>query len=442
MITRKTCALLTSLLFLSVNLAFTQNKIEFIEYDLPNGLHVILHKDDAIPLVSITMNYHVGSKDEDSQRKGFTHLFEHLMFEGSDHIKRGDFFSKVMNAGGNLDAVEGYDKTFYFMSLPSNKLELGLWMESERMHHLRFDSIGLETQRNVVIEERRQRYDNRPYGNLMENILSSAFTDQPYKWMPIGPAETVKKATMEELRKFYSVYYVPNNAILSIAGNIDYDETRNLVDKYFSKIPRGNEQINHCMKVESTLKAEIRDTVYENIQLPLVALAYRVPQFGHPDSYTINVITALLSEGKSSRLNKSIVYAQQKTNSININSLVLENAGLLTISALARKDLDPYDLEKAINKEIDSLKKEDITEKELGKVINLIETRMINRNSTLTGIAESLSDYYLFQKNTDLINMEVPKHRHVTPSNIRKIANKYFIDSNRVVLYYLPKPAN
>src|SRR5690554_5690400 len=246
------------------------NKISFTEFDLENGLHVILHQDNSTPIVAVSVLYHVGSKNEDPERTGFAHFFEHLMFEGSKHIDRGEFDTYVSNAGGVNNANTSMDRTFYFEILPSNQLELGLWLESERMLHAKVDSIGIETQREVVKEERRQRIDNQPYGSILLEIFKRAFKQHPYKWPVIGYMDHLNAATDEDYKGFYEMFYVPNNAVLSIAGDIDIEETKELIEKYFGPIPRGEQELRFPNVNEELLSEEIRDTIYDNISLPAV----------------------------------------------------------------------------------------------------------------------------------------------------------------------------
>lgn len=435
----QTKLLFTFIALLCFSMAGAQNKIDFVEYDLPNGLHVILHKDNSTPIVAVTISYHVGSKNEDPQRTGFAHFFEHLMFEGSENIARSEFDKIAMNAGAQLNANTSFDRTFYYLLLPSNQLELGLWMESERLLHLRIDSLGVETQRAVVKEERKQSYDNRPYGSLMEQIFSNAYTQHPYRWMPIGSAESINNATLEEFMEFHSTYYVPNNAILSIAGDIDYDQTKKLIDKYFSTIPRGTKELYRPTIIEPAMTAEVRDTVLDNIQLPLVAQAYHIPAIGTPDYYAINMLTTLLSEGESSRLNKSIVDKQQKALYVGSFPASLEDPGLFMVFGITNMGVEPDDLEKAINTEIARVQNEELSDQEFEKLRNQTEVSFVTRNSTMAGVAESLSDYHMYYKDASLINNELQRYMKVTKEDIRRVANEYLTEKNRVVLYYLPK---
>ena len=280
--------------FLGISASFTQTKIEFTEFDLDNGLHVILHEDHSTPIVAITTTYHVGSKNEDPNRTGFAHFFEHLMFEGTENIPRGQIDKLILSSGGTLNANTSFDRTFFYMVLPSNQLKLGLWIESERMLHLKVDSVGVETQRKVVKEERKQRYDNQPYGSFFEQIFSHAYKVHPYRWVPIGSVQYIDKATIDEFREFYKTYYVPNNATLSIAGDIDEGDAKDLIEEYFAGIPHGTKKMNIPTEVEPPQEAEVRDTVYDNIQLPVVIEAYHIPAQGTKEYYAINMLTSLL----------------------------------------------------------------------------------------------------------------------------------------------------
>ena len=434
----KASLLVVSMLAIQL-LAGAQNKIDFTEYDLDNGMHVILHQDAATPIVAVTISYHVGSKNENPERTGFAHFFEHLMFEGSQNIERGEFDQIAMNAGAQLNANTSFDRTFYYLLLPSNQLELGLWMESERLLHLRIDSIGVETQRSVVKEERMQSYDNRPYGTLMEKTFSNAFVEHPYSWMPIGSAESINEATLEEFMEFHSIFYVPNNATLSIAGDIDVEQTKVLVQKYFGEIPRGTKPIYRPSIVEPVKVAEVRDIVYDNIQLPAVVQAYHIPAMGTPDYYAINMLTTLLSDGQSSRMSKSIVDKQQKALDVGAFPLALEDPGLFMVFGITNIGVTPEALEEAIDAEIVKAQKEELTDREFEKLRNKMETDFVTGNSTMAGIAESLSDYHMYYGDANLINTEIDKYMAVTKDDIKRVANQYLTKENRVVLYYLPK---
>ncbi|HPT15290.1 MAG TPA: pitrilysin family protein [Bacteroidales bacterium] len=428
------------LAFFSTGIMYAQQgNIKFTEYDLPNGLHVILHQDNTTPIVAVTILYHVGSKNEVEGRTGFTHFFEHLMFEGSPNIPRGEYFKITQSAGGTLNANTSQDRTFYYELLPSNQLELGLWLESERLFHLRIDSIGVETQRAVVKEERKQSYDNRPYGSLIEETMSHAYKVHPYKWTPIGFPQDINRATLQEFKDFHDTYYVPNNATLSIAGDIDPETTKKLVEKYFGDIPRGTKPLYRPSVVEPPQTAEVRDTVYDNIQLPAVIIAYHMPAQGTPDSYALSMLTTLLSDGESSRLSKSVVDKQQLGLQVMAFPFALEDPGLFLTFGLVNMGVSPDVLEKAILDEFEKVKTEEIGDMEFKKLQNKTENDFVTGNSTMAGIAENLANYRVYFGDANLINTEIDRYMKVTKEDLKRVANQYLTKENRVVLYYLPK---
>jgi len=426
-------------LFPIIGLMAQQGNIKFTEYDLPNGMHVILHQDNSTPIVAVSILYHVGSKNEVAGRTGFAHFFEHLMFEGSANIPRGDYDKITLTAGGTLNANTSQDRTFYYELLPSNQLELGLWLESERLVHLRIDSTGVETQRAVVKEERKQSYDNRPYGSVIEKTMENAYKVHPYKWTPIGYPQDLNKATLQEFMDFHSIYYVPNNATLSIAGDLDIEKTKQLIDKYFGSIPRSTKEIYRPTIVEPEKTAEVRETVYDNIQLPAVIMSYHMPAQGTPDSYALSMLTTLLSDGQSSRLYKSIVDQQQKAMQVMAMPFALEDPGLFLIFGLVNMGIEPADLEKAIEVEIENVKNSPISDAEFQKLRNKVENDFVSGNSTMAGIAENLANYHVYFKEANLINTEIDRYMKVTPADLQRVAKKYLTPENRVVLTYLPK---
>ena len=437
---RTKCFILLLVLFSWSQAQAQESKIDFTTYNLPNGLRVILHKDNSTPIVAVTILYHVGSKNEVPGRTGFAHFFEHLMFEGSDNIARGAYDKITQTAGGTLNANTSMDRTFYYELFPSNQLELGLWLESERLLHLRIDSTGVETQRAVVKEERKQSYDNRPYGSIIEETMSHAFKVHPYRWTPIGFPEDINKATLQEFMDFHSMYYVTNNATLSISGDIDIETTKKLIEKYFGDIPAGKKTIVRPTIVEPVKTAEVRDTVYDNIQLPAVIMSYHMPAQGTPDYYALSMLTTLLSDGQSSRLSKSIVDKQQKALQIMAIPFALEDPGLFIIFGLVNMGVTLPDLENSIETEIDKVKKEDISDMEFKKLQNKVENDFVTGNSTMAGIAENLANYQVYYGDANLINTEIARYMKVTREDLKNVANKYLNKENRVVLYYLPKP--
>jgi zinc protease len=416
--------------------AFAQ-QIKFEEYDLKNGLHVILHEDHSTPIVAVTVMYHVGSKNETAGRSGMAHFFEHLLFEGSENIGRSQYSKYVENAGGGLNANTSQDRTFYYELLPSNQLELGLWLESERMMHAKVEQIGIETQREVVKEEKRQRYDNQPYGMLFPSTLDAAFDVHPYASTPIGTMDDLNAAKEEDFQNFYKTFYVPNNAVLSIAGDINIKETKALIKKYFSEIEKGKTEIPRPTVMEPLNKGEFRDTIGVKDQLPMVVEAYHIPAQGTTDFYAVDMLNQLLSQGQSSRLNKSLVDEKELALFCGAFTYNTEHPGLTLAFGLANMGVDPMQVEQGMNEEVEKVKNELVSDKEFEKLRNQVENDFVARNSTVAGIAESLANYHMYFGDTNLINTEIQKYMAVTKEDLMNAAKKYYTKENRVVLYFL-----
>jgi len=427
-------------LFLALAMAAAQGQtIKFVEYTMPNGLHVILHEDHTTPIVAVSVMYHVGSKNEKPDRTGFAHFFEHLLFEGSENVARGEFDDYISRAGGTNNANTSFDRTYYHEVLPSNQLALGLWLESERMLHAKVEDVGIETQRQVVKEERRLRVDNQPYGRLLEETIKRLYTKHPYHNSIIGSMEHLDAAVEQDYKQFYADFYRPDNAILSIAGDIDVEQTKKLIDAYFKDIPRGKGEIFRPKIVEPDLKAEVRDTVYDNVQLPAVVMAYKVPAQGTPDFYAVQMLSTLLSQGQSSRMQKQIVDEQQKALMAGNFTFGLEDPGPSVMFSITNMGINPSDLEKAMNEIIEDVQKNLISETEYQKIQNQMENDFISSNNTVAGIAESLANYKMYFGDANLINTELERYRKVTREDLKRVANKYFNKNSRVVLYWLPK---
>lgn len=430
------------LMLVLIDASAQERKIEFSEFDLQNGLHVILHEDHSTPIVAVSVLYHVGSKNEDSTRTGFAHFFEHLLFEGSDNIKRGEFDKYVTQAGGINNANTTQDRTYFYEELPSNELALGLWLESERMLHAKIEPVGVETQRQVVKEEKRMRYDNQPYGNIFMELYKRAYHKHPYRWLPIGSMDDLNAATLDEFIAFYKTFYVPNNATLSIAGDIDPANAKKLIEAYFADIPRGTKPIPRPDPSEPPQKNEIVDTIHDHIQLPAVVEAYHIPGEGQPDTYALDMLSTLLSGGESSRMYKALVDEQKKAFQVGAFPSTLEDNGLYIVYGIVNVGVDIGDLENAMNQQIDSVKSNLVSEREFEKVQNQIESQFVQQNSTMAGIAESLAEYHVFYGDANLINTEIQRYRNVTREDLMRVANKYLINRNRVVLFDMPEPTS
>lgn len=434
--------LFLSLLFVSIFAigSFAQTgKIEFEEYDLANGLHVILQQDHTTPNIVVSVMYHVGSKNENPELTGFAHFFEHLMFEGTQNIPRFQYDKYVSRAGGSLNANTSSDRTYYYELLPSNQLALGLWLESERMMHAKVEEIGIKTQKGVVIQEKKQSYDNKPYGKILPETMAHAYTDHPYKWIPIGDEEHIRNAKTEDFVNFYKEFYVPNNAVLTICGDFKTEEAKKLVSDYFTAIPKGTKEIYRPNIVEPIKTAEVRDTVYDNIQLPAIIQAYHIPAMGTKDYYAASMLATLMSDGKSSRMNKSLVEEKQLALQMIAMPMPNEDPGLTLAFGIPNMGVDLKVLEDEMNKEFVRVQEELISDKEYQKLRNKIENELVSSNSTIARRAENLATAYTYYKDTQRINQELDKYFTVTREDIREVAKKYFTPENRVVLYYMPK---
>jgi len=433
--------LLSLLIILMIHFDSNSQNVDFIEYDLDNGLHVILHQDKSVPLAVTSVMYHVGSKDDSPDRTGFAHFFEHLLFEGTENIDRGQFMKIVESNGGSLNAYTSNDETYYFEFFPSNKLELGLWLESERMLHPVIDEIGVQTQNEVVKEEKRSNYDNRPYGQLLPQITQSLFTKHPYRWLPIGSMEHLDAATLDEFIAYNKKFYVPNNAVLVVAGNFEIDDVKKKISDYFGPIPRG-EEVPRINITEDPITAEIKKKFYDpNIQLPMGLVSYRIPSFKDRDAYVLDMISSILSGGKSSRLYKKMVDDKKVSVQVQAVNLSFEDYGIYVILSLPVGENTLQTLYDNIDEEIEKLKSDLISDREYEKLQNEFENSFISTNSSMSGIANSLASYYLLHDNVNLINERLDIYKSITKEEIRDVANKYLNKDSRAVIDYLPESA-
>ena len=414
-------------------------KVQFTEYDLPNGLHVILHDDHHAPVVAVSVMYHVGSKNEVPGRTGFAHFFEHLLFEGSENIKRGQFFKIVSANGGTNNANTTQDRTFYYEVFPSNDLETGLWLESERMMHPVINEIGVKTQDEVVKEEKRQSFDNRPYGNFINIVAHDLFQAHPYHNGVIGEMKDIDAAKLDEFKAFFKQYYVPNNAVLTIAGDIDLAKTKQLIAAYFGPIPKGAPVVYHKTE-EAPITKPIIDTFYDaNTQIPLVSVAYRVPGKDTRDAKVMQMISNILSAGGSSRLYKKMVDEKKEALQVLAFNNSLEDYGMYIIGALPNNGAALATLLKDIDEEIIKLQTDRISPEDYQKLQNQFEDNFVNANTRQLGIAEDLANAYTFyHKNTNEVNEELTLIRSITREELRDAARKYLDANRRLVLYYLP----
>src|SRR6478672_6799669 len=356
-------------------------QVKFMEYDLNNGLHVILHQDHTVPVVAVTVFYHVGSKNEEVDRTGFAHFFEHLLFEGSDNIKRGEFSKYVSSNGGQDNATTSQDRTFYYEVFPSNQLELGLWLESERMLHPVINDVGVKTQNEVVKEEKRQRIDNQPYGHLVEEVFKRLFTQHPYRWQPIGSMANLDAAKLEEFKAFFKKYYVPNNAVLSIAGDIDIAKTKEFVSAYFNDIPKGSSLTQPDIR-EAAITKEIIDSAFDaNVQIPAIVAAYRTPGMAAHDSKVLDMISDYLSTGASSKLYKKMVDEKKNAAEVGAFNYTLEDYGAYITYAFPNNNASLDTLLKDMDEEVAKLQNDLISETDYQKLLNQLENDFVSNNT-------------------------------------------------------------
>lgn len=424
---------------LLVGLSANAQKVEFEEYDLSNGMHVILHQDNSAPVVTTSVMYHVGAKDEQPNRTGMAHFFEHLLFEGTKNIKKGEWFKIVSSNGGTNNANTTDDRTYYYEVFPSNNLELGLWMESERLLHPIIGQEGVDTQNEVVKEEKRLRVDNQPYSRFLENVKKNMFKKHPYKGTTIGKMEHLDAATLEEFLAFNKKYYVPNNATLVVAGDFEVKEAKRLIKSYFEPIPRGKDIVRSFPKEDPITKEFFAKAYDPNIQIPAIMAAYRTPSMKTRDARVLDMISTYLSGGKSSVLYKKLVDTKKMALQAGAINLSQEDYGTYILFALPLGDNSLQSLVKEIDEEVVKLQTNLISEKNYQKLQNKFENNFVNANSSVEGIANSLARYNVLYGDTNLINTEIDIYRSITREEIREVAKKYLNTNQRLVMEYLPE---
>lgn len=431
-------SLLSLALLMFVGYSSTAQKVEFEEFDLDNGLHVILHQDNTAPVVTTTVMYDVGGKDRELNRTGFAHFFEHLLFEGSENIERGEFMKIIPANGGTFNATTSQDRTYYYEVFPSNKLELGLWLESERMLHPVIDQVGVDTQNEVVKEEKRQSYD-RPYGKILEEIGKNLFEVHPYKDPNIGYMKDLDAATLEQFNAYFDKYYGPNNAVLVIAGDLDIEKTTGMVKEYFGEVKSRPEVVRNFPKetpIAETKKVKAYDA---NIQIPAIIAAYRLPGQASRDAFVLDMISTYLSGGKSSVLYKKIVDKQKQALQVQAVNLGQVDYNIFALFALPQGDVSLDVLLDEMDEEIKIMQTELISERDYQKLQNQFENRFVSSNSSVAGIASSLATYYMLYGDVNLINNQLDLYKSITRDEIRDVAAKYLSPNQRVEIQYLPK---
>ena len=407
--------------------------IEVSRHTLDNGLRIVHHEDKSTQMVALNLLYDVGARDEDPEHTGFAHLFEHLMFGGSINVP--DYDIPVQNAGGENNAWTNNDITNYYITLPHQNVETGFWLESDRMLSLDFSPRSLEVQRQVVIEEFKQRNLNQPYGDVSHLMRELAYKTHPYRWPTIGmEINHIANATLEEVRSFFYHYYAPNNAILAVTGHISFDETLSLADKWFGPIPRRNIPVRQLPK-EERQTALRRRTVERNVPVSAIYMAFHMCDRKHPDYYAFDMITDVLSNGRSSRFMRSLIQEQKLFTSIDAFISGSLDEGLLQISGKPASGISLEQAEQAVWVELERMKNVPIDGHELEKVKNRYESEQIFSNMNYLNMANNLAFFELTGKAED-INDEVRKYRSVTSLQIQEVAARCFVPENCSVLYY------
>ena len=423
-----------------VNFTSTAQKVEFKEYDLDNGLHVILHKENAAPVVTVGVMYQIGAKDEIEGRTGFAHFFEHLLFEGTQNIERGKWFDIVSANGGSNNANTTQDRTYYYETFPSNKLEIGLWMESERMLHPKIEKIGVDTQNEVVKEEKRQRIDNAPYGKIIyrTGIDNHLFKVHPYGRSVIGSMDDLDAAELNEFISFNEKYYNPNNAVLVVTGDINISETKSLIMDYFGTIENNAESNVKLDIVEPAIVETRYATEYDtNIQIPAYIFSYITPKSVEKDAYTLDYISSILTGGNSSRMYKRMVDKDKVALQVLAFNQANQDYGTYTMGAIIKGEPNWDMLKTTMDEEIKKLQTELISEKEYQKLQNQFETNYVQANSSVEGIASSLATYHMLQGDANRINKQLDIYRTITKEDIKRVASTYLNPNQRVEIKYL-----
>ena len=400
---------------------------------LANGLRLVHSQDDSTQMVALNILYNVGARDEHPEHTGFAHLFEHLMFGGSVNIP--DYDAPLQLAGGENNAWTNNDITNYYLTVPRQNVEIGFWLESDRMLSLDFNERSLEVQRGVVMEEFKQRCLNQPYGDVGHLLRPLAYQTHPYRWPTIGKdLSHIANATLDEVKEFFFRFYAPNNAVLAVTGNISWEETVRLTEKWFAPIPRRNVPVRQLPQ-EVVQTAERRQTVERNVPLDALFMAYHMCSREDADYYAFDILSDILSNGRSSRLTRRLVQEQKFFSSLDAYISGTRDAGLLHISGKPSAGVSLEQAEAAVRKELEELKSGFVGEQELEKVKNKFESTQIFGNINYLNVATNLAWFELTGQAED-IDREVDNYRSVTAEQLHRVAQQTFRDENGIVLYY------
>jgi zinc protease len=423
---------------------FTTMRIPIETYHLENGLFVTLSEDHTAPIVAVNLWYHVGSANEKPGRTGFAHLFEHMLFQGSAHVGSNEHFELIQRAGGTLNGSTWLERTNYFETVPSNELALALWLEADRMGELlpAMTQEKLDTQRDVVKNERRWAVDNQPYGTMLEKMQELVFpSSHPFQHSLIGSMEDLTAASLDDVAQFFSTYYTPDNAVLSIAGDFDPAEARRLVSEYFGPIPSGKGRPSlPPMSLPGVFGKPLREVVYDNVSLPRLFMAFRSPVFGSEKYYAASVLSAVVGLRKGSRLHRSLVRERQIAAEASAFTFDLaKGTDLLVVDVTARPETGFAQLEEEVEREIDLLHEDGISELEVKRSVALIETDLVASLQSAGERADRLSMFATYFNRPELINEQADRYREVTAQRVNDLIAERFGQDNRASLLYVPK---
>jgi zinc protease len=413
-------------------------------HTLANGLRVVLHRQPALPLVAINLWYHVGSKNERPGRTGFAHLFEHMLFQGSEHVPLHAHFRHVQQVGGVLNGSTWYDRTNYYQTLPAHHLELGLWLESDRMGFLlpAITQQSLDTQRDVVMNERRQRVENQPYGRATERLHELLYpADHPYHWPVIGYLEDIAAATLDEVRVFFRTYYTPNNAVLTLAGDLEPGPAMALVERWFGDLPRGPEPPAVELPPLAPLAGERRETLADDVRLPRVYLGFRTPRYGDPRWYAGDLLAGVLAAGKSSVLYRDLVYERQLAQEVGVHLNPTELAGTLYVVATARPGVEPEALLEALSEHLARAAAAPAEPADLERARNKALTEIWGVLQKLDHRADLMSQFATFFDDPGALAEEPERYARLTPGELAAFAAEFLVPEERVVVTVVPQEA-
>jgi zinc protease len=414
-------------------------KFVYQRLQLPNGLTVILHQDRSTPIVNVQLWYHVGSKDEKKGRTGFAHFFEHLMFKGSRNVEPEQHTSIVASVGGQANAYTNEDTTVFWQTVPAHFLPLVLWMEADRMATLRIDQDTFVREREVVKEERRMRIENQPYGRLNEIIYEQAFTTHPYRHPVIGSMEDLNAATLADVRDFYATYYVPSNVTMVISGDFDIAEATTLVNQFFDRVPKAPRPVPRDIPKEPAQKQEKRVTVEEAVPLPAVVVAHHITYDGHPDAYPLHIAAKVLSDGNSSRIYRKLVYESGMALTAFGQANLIEHPNLFYAVAIVNPGQSPAAVEKALIAELDRMKEEGVTPRELQRSKNQFARDYILGRETAQQKATHLAHAEVLHADITTADGEFDIFQNITQADVQRVSKTYFTPESRVVIHIMPK---